>query len=131
MSIAGQGAEQCLQWNSAEVVVSSSTDSQEKELLSVSFTREFSEGVGEVRGRMEALFPGLWIRIDSFQKFSSVRIRVRIQKLAQSGSGYGSGSTISWNPDPIRIRIRIRIHNSTLEDKFFQRLKSRQKSQRC
>jgi hypothetical protein len=35
------------------------------------------------------------------------------------------------NPDPTRIRIRIRIHNSTLEDKFFQRLKNRQKSQVC
>jgi hypothetical protein len=37
------------------------------------------------------------------------------RKLAQSG--YGSGSKSSLNLDPIRI------HNRTLEDKFFQRLK--------
>jgi hypothetical protein len=45
------------------------------------------------------------------------------RNLAQSG--YGSGSTMSLNPDPIRIRVRI--HNSTLEYKFFQRLKKQQK----
>jgi hypothetical protein len=31
-----------------------------------------------------------------------------------------------WN-DSILIRIRIRIHNSTLVDKFYQRLKNQQK----
>jgi hypothetical protein len=57
--------------------------------------------------------------------------------LIQSGSGYGSGSsnlaqsgygsTKSLNPDPIRIRPdpdTNPIHNSTLEDKFFQRFKN-------
>jgi hypothetical protein len=33
---------------------------------------------------------------------------------------------MSLNMDPIRLRIQIRIHNSTLEDKFFQRLKNQQ-----
>jgi hypothetical protein len=56
-------------------------------------------------------------------------------KLIQSGSGasnltqsgHGSGSTViesGSNPDPDSDPIRIRIHNSTLEDKFFQRFKN-------